>query len=201
MTATSGAPSWSSASVISRPIHGCTPRVRKKFPETSCPLNVSTGGLRSCAPDAERSIACLQGCEVNELRRMLAEVLVGLPGEERKSRRRLPCVYPPQLQQRILSPIRHNSSGFVTGSDLSITWCTSVKMAVVAPIPRANVITTVAANPGERRSCRKECFKSPTIYSRPPPLHRERLEQHTERHDRFLSERLAPALNARFVRS
>jgi hypothetical protein len=37
-------------------------------------------------------------------------------------------------------------------------------MAVVAPIPSAKVRTTVAANPGEDRSCRKECFKSLTIY-------------------------------------
>jgi hypothetical protein len=59
------------------------------------------------------------------------------------------------LQQRILSPIRHNSSGFVTGSDFSITWCTSVKIAVVAPIPRASVITAVAANPGALSNCAK----------------------------------------------
>ena len=30
-------------SVISRPIHGCTPKVLKKFPDTYCPLRVSTG--------------------------------------------------------------------------------------------------------------------------------------------------------------
>ena len=37
------------------------------------------GCLRSGSPDAERRIACLQGSEINELRRMLAEVFVCLP--------------------------------------------------------------------------------------------------------------------------
>src|ERR1043166_2503810 len=43
ITATGGAPSWSSASVVSRPIQGFTPKVRKKLPETNCPFRVSTG--------------------------------------------------------------------------------------------------------------------------------------------------------------
>jgi hypothetical protein len=46
-----------------------------------------------------------------------------------------------------------------------MTWCTRVKIAVVAPIPRARVMMMVAANPGEERSCRKECLRSLTIYS------------------------------------
>jgi hypothetical protein len=55
------------------------------------------------------------------------------------------------LQQRALSPIRHNSPGLVTGSDFNITWCTSVKIAVVAPIPSASVIKAVVA--------KSRCFK------------------------------------------
>ena len=76
-----------------------------------------------------------------------------------------PWVYPPQLQQRILSPIRHSSSGFVTGSDFSITWCTSVKIAVVAPMPRASVMTAVAVNPGAFRSCRSASRSPPAFLS------------------------------------
>jgi hypothetical protein len=48
----------------------------------------------------------------------------------------------------------------VTGSDLSITWCTSVKMAVVAPIPNASVTTAVVVTPGAFRSCRTASRKS-----------------------------------------
>ena len=74
-----------------------------------------------------------------------------------------PWVYPPQLQQRTLSPIRHSSPGLVTGSDFNITWCTSVKIAVVAPIPSASVIKAVAVNPGAFRSCRSASRKSVSI--------------------------------------
>jgi hypothetical protein len=80
----------------------------------------------------------------------------------------LPWVYPPQLQQRILSPILHSSSGLATGSDFNITWCTSVKIAVVAPIPSASVITAVLVNPGAFRNCRI-AFRKPSIYL-PPVL-------------------------------
>jgi hypothetical protein len=63
------------------------------------------------------------------------------------------------LQQRILSPILQSSSGFVTGSDFSITWCTSVKMAVVAPIPSVSVtiavVVTAGAFPKRRQAFRK----------------------------------------------
>src|SRR5947208_3986693 len=65
-----------------------------------------------------------------------------------------------QLQQRTLSPILQSSSGFVTGSDLSITWCTRVKIAVVAPIPSASVTTAVVVTPGVFRSCRNASRKS-----------------------------------------
>jgi hypothetical protein len=50
--------------------------------------------------------------------------------------------------------MRHNSCGLVTGSDLSITCCTRVKIAVVAPIPSPSVNTAVAVNPGDFRNCR-----------------------------------------------
>jgi hypothetical protein len=79
------------------------------------------------------------------------------------------CVYPPQLQQRTLSPILQSSSALVTGRDFSITWCTSVKIAVVAPIPSASVIIAVAVKPGAFRSCgsasRKSAVISPSIRS------------------------------------
>ena len=50
--------------------------------------------------------------------------------------------------------------GFVTGSDFSITCCTSVKIAVVAPIPSPSVTTAVAVNPGDFLSCRNACLSS-----------------------------------------
>jgi hypothetical protein len=40
-----------------------------------------------------------------------------------------------------------NSSGFSTGSDFNMTALTSVKMAVLAPMPSASVSTAIAANP------------------------------------------------------
>ena len=43
ITATGGAPSWSSASVKSRPRQAEMPNVSKKLPETYSPLRVSTG--------------------------------------------------------------------------------------------------------------------------------------------------------------
>src|SRR5580692_9151452 len=43
ITATGGAPSWSSASINSLPRHADTPRVWKKLPETYWPLAVSGG--------------------------------------------------------------------------------------------------------------------------------------------------------------
>ena len=43
------------------------------------PVECVDRGLRSSAPDTERRIACLQGCEINELRRMLAEIFVSVP--------------------------------------------------------------------------------------------------------------------------
>src|SRR5215213_1907331 len=42
---------------------------------------------------------------------------------------------------------RTNSSGFSTGSDFSITVLTSVKIAVLAPMPSASVSTAIAAKP------------------------------------------------------
>jgi hypothetical protein len=50
-----------------------------------------------------------------------------------------------------------------TGSDFNITWCTNVKIAVVAPIPSASVITAVLVNPGAFRNCRI-AFRKPSIY-------------------------------------
>src|SRR5690348_11656185 len=159
MTATGGAPSWSSASVISRPIQGCTPKVRKKFPETYCPLRVS-----ACAADPALRTpsgalpACSAAKSVNSGVR--ARKFLYASQENSEKLPSSPCVYPPQLQQRTLSPILHNSCGFATGSDFSITWCTSVKIAVVAPIPSARVITAVVVTPGAFRSCRSASRKS-----------------------------------------
>jgi len=79
-----------------------------------------------------------------------------------------------------LSPMRHNSAGLVTGSDFNITWCTRVKIAVVAPIPSASIIRAVAVNPGAFRNCRAASRKSASM--RPPAVfHSESLPlQRTE---------------------
>ena len=43
---------------------------------------------------------------------------------------------------------------------LDITWCTRVKIAVAAPIPRVRVMTAVVVTPGVFRSCRNASRKS-----------------------------------------
>src|ERR1700722_11412835 len=159
MTATDGAPSWSSASVISRPTQGCTPNVLKKLPDTYSPLRVSAC---ACDPALRTPSGALPACSAAKSMNsgVCARKFLYASHENREKFPSSPWVYPPQLQQRTLSPIRHNSSGFVTGNDFSITWCTSVKIAVVAPIPNANVITAVAVNPGSFRNCRSASRKS-----------------------------------------
>src|SRR5215831_19159944 len=152
MTATGGAPSTSSASVISLPIQGCTPKVLKKLPHTHSPLRVSAGARDPALRTPSGALpACSAARSTNSgvcARKFL------YASQENSEKSPSPCVYPPQLQQRTLSPILQSSSGFVTGSDFSITWCTSVKMAVVAPIPSASVTTAVVVTPGAFRSCR-----------------------------------------------
>src|SRR5262249_52674114 len=164
ITATGGAPSSSSASVISRPIQGCTPRVLKKLPDTYSPLRVS-----ACArdPALRTPSGALPACSAARLMNsgVCARKFLYASQENSEKFPSSPWVYPPQLQQRILSPILHNSSGFVTGSDFSITWCTSVKMAVVAPMPSASVITAVVVTAGVFRSCRSASRKSPSTGS------------------------------------
>ena len=44
--------------------------------------------------------------------------------------------------------MRISSLGLATGRDFNNTACTRVKIAVVAPIPRARVNTAVAVKPG-----------------------------------------------------
>src|SRR5215471_4780066 len=159
MTAMGGAPSRSSSSVISRPIQGLTPKVRKKLPETYSPFRVS-----ACArdPALRTPSGALPACSAARLMNsgVCARKFLYASQENSEKFPSSPWVYPPQLQQRTLSPILHNSSGFVTGSDFSITWCTSVKMAVVAPIPSASVTTAVVVTPGVFRSCRNPSRRS-----------------------------------------
>src|SRR6266851_9262799 len=134
MTATGGPPSRSSSSVISRPIQGCTPKVLKKLPETYSPLRVSAC---ACDPALRTPRFVLPACKAAKSTNsgVCARKYLYASHENNAKSPASPCVYPPQLQQRVLSPIRHSSLGFVTGSDFNITWCTSVKIAVVAPIP------------------------------------------------------------------
>src|ERR1051326_2421457 len=151
MTATGGAPSWSSASIISRPIQGCTPRVLKKFPETYWPLRVSAwAGDPALRTPRSALPACRAAKSTNSL--VFARKFLYASHENSAKSPSSLWVSPPQLQQRTLSPIRHNSSGLVTGNDFNITWCTSVKIAVVAPIPRVGVIPAVVVPPGVFRS-------------------------------------------------
>ncbi len=56
----------------------------EKVPRHILPVARIHRRLRSCAPHAKRRIAGLQGGKIGELRRMFAEILVRLPGEERK---------------------------------------------------------------------------------------------------------------------
>src|SRR5580700_10002777 len=159
MTATGGAPSWSSASVISLPIQGCTPKVLKKLPDTYSPLRVSACAFDPTLRTPSGALpACSAARSANSL--VLARKCLYASQENSEKSPSSPWVYPPQLQQRTLSPILHNSSGLVTGSDFSITWCTRVKIAVVAPIPSASVITAVVVIPGALRSCRSASRKS-----------------------------------------
>src|ERR1700722_11594517 len=62
---------------------------------------------------------------------------------------------PPFTQQSSRSPTRNSIFGSATGNDFINTACTSVKIAVFAPIPSASVSTTVIAYPGDFRNWRK----------------------------------------------
>ena len=84
MTATSGAPSRSSASVIILPDPWLDAEGTEKIPGDLLPIECVYRRRRSSAPYAERSISGLQGCEVDEFWSMLAEVFEGFPGEEGK---------------------------------------------------------------------------------------------------------------------
>src|SRR5215467_7615285 len=159
MTATGEAPSRSSSSVISRPIQGWTPSIRKKLPETYSPLLVSACAREPALRMPSGALpACSAARSVNS--GVCARKFLYASQENREKSPSSPWVYPPQLQQRTLSPILQSSSGFVTGSDFSITWCTRVKMAVVAPIPSVRVTTAVVVTPGAFRSCRNASRKS-----------------------------------------
>src|SRR4029079_7011705 len=117
--ATGAAPSTSSASVISLPIQGCTPKVRKKLPDTNSPLRVSAGG-RSAALRTQSGAcpACNAARSTNS--GVCARKFLYASHENKEKSAPSPWVYPPQLQQRTLSPILQSSSGLVTGSDFSI---------------------------------------------------------------------------------
>src|SRR6202789_2512342 len=112
---------------MSRPIHGCTPRVLKKFPDTYCPLRVSAW---LCDPARRTPSGALPACSaaksVNSGVR--ARKFLYASHENREKFPSSPWLYPPQLQQRILSPILHSSSGLATGKDFSITWCTCLNI-------------------------------------------------------------------------
>src|SRR3989442_1207194 len=58
--------------------------------------------------------------------------------------------------------------GSLTGRSRSRTWSRRVKMAVLAPMPRARVRTATAVKPGVRASMRKEYFKSRRTVSSQP---------------------------------
>src|SRR5580700_9953774 len=118
------------------------PSVLKKLPDTYSPLSVFAG---AADPALRTPSAALPACSAARSANsgVCARKFLYASQENREKSPSSPCVYPPQLQQRSLSPILHNSSGLVTGSDCSITCCTRVKIAVVAPIPRDRVMTAV----------------------------------------------------------
>src|SRR5580693_8577167 len=138
------------------------PRVRKKLPDTNSPLRVSAGDADPALRTPSGALpACSAAKSMNS--GVWVRKFLYASQENREKSPSSPWVYPPQLQQRTLSPILHNSSGLVTGSDFSITWCTRVKMAVVAPIPSVRVMTAVAVTPGVLRSCRNASRNSISI--------------------------------------
>ena len=59
----------------------------------------------------------------------------------------LPCAWP--------SPNRSNSLGFWTGSGRSRIALSSVKMAVLAPMPSVRERMAIKVKPGDFRSCRR----------------------------------------------
>ena len=72
-------------------------------------------------------------------------------------------------------------SGRSTGSARSITWSSRVKIAVLAPLPRASVRTTIAAKAGFFQKTRSATFRSwpsPLIpFSREAPVERRAVRQ------------------------
>src|ERR1700735_4207728 len=137
------------------------PRVLKKLPDTNSPLRVSAGDADPALRTPNGALpACSPAKSANS--GVCARKFLYASQENREKSPSSPWVYPPQLQQRTLSPILHNSSGLVTGSDFSITWWTRVKIAVVAPIPRVRVMTAVVVIPGVFRSCRSASRRSPS---------------------------------------
>jgi hypothetical protein len=167
-TATGGAPSWSSASVNSLPRQADTPSVRKKLPETYWPLAVSGGAddpARRTPSAALPAWSAVRSWKPGVLAR---NSLYASHGKRLQSfGSSLPSwLYPPQLQQRAWSLMRQSCSGSAPGIELSITCCTSVKMAVVAPMPSASVSTAVRVKPGDLRNRRNACKKSASMISR-----------------------------------
>ncbi len=61
---------------------------------------------------------------------------------------------PPSTQQSSLSPMRKSWDGSATGNERSRMPCTRVKMAVLAPMPSASVMTAVSVKPGALRNWR-----------------------------------------------
>ena len=130
----------SSSAVKPRPASGRTPSVRKtsevtrRYPAVSDRLDRTDSRRAEEKLSAHRVEARAHVTPVDEVRRRSR--VRGMPSSA-------------GLVQRH-QPLRH-----CNGSGRSNTWSSSVKAAVVAPMPSAITRTAVSANPGDRRSMRK----------------------------------------------
>src|SRR5262245_1444005 len=154
ITATAGHSRKSSVCESRRPAAGCTPSIGKKSPLTQL-----DGTGRASPPFA----------------RLNVEMLYAAAPEKTSCRSRIAShsgfvkVFP--LPARVT---RMSSSGWLTGSDLKSTALISVKIAVLAPIPRPSDSTATIANAGVARNARNVYRRSVAMVYRSAKRSRSR---------------------------
>src|ERR1700733_7211640 len=111
ITATGGAPSWSSSSVNSLPRHADTPRVSKKLPETYWPFAVSGGpGDEPARRTASGTLSASSAARSWNPVVFARNSLYASHGKRLQplGSTLLSSLYPSQLQQRYWSPMRQS---------------------------------------------------------------------------------------------